>query len=179
MNFAVIGLGFGDEGKGMVTNYLSSKFVDTFVVRYSGGPQAGHTVCTKNGFRHIFSNFGSGTLNATSTYWSELCPIDPEAIVREKQVLFEKGFNPRLYIDNKCPVITPYDRIKNQNSSSDKLNGTCGIGFGATIQREEDHYSLTAKDLFYASVLGRRYGCLKPLSLSGSLGRLPTNSLRT
>jgi len=40
MKFAVIGLGFGDEGKGMVTDYLCSKSYNPLVVRFSGGHQA-------------------------------------------------------------------------------------------------------------------------------------------
>ena len=47
---AVIGLGFGDEGKGLVTNYLEG----SLVIRYSGGQQAGHNVVLKDGKSHIF-----------------------------------------------------------------------------------------------------------------------------
>ena len=67
---AVIGLGFGDEGKGSVVSYLTKACDSTIVARFSGGHQVGHTVCTNN-TRHVFSNFGSGTLNGTPTYWSK------------------------------------------------------------------------------------------------------------
>ncbi len=58
---AVIGLGFGDEGKGITTDYLCSRANNPLVIRFSGGQQAGHTVVNKFG-KHTFSNFGSGTL---------------------------------------------------------------------------------------------------------------------
>ena len=67
----VIGLGFGDEGKGITTSYLCKKLEGTkIVVRFNGGHQAGHTVVF-NGKRHIFSSWGSGTLQGIPTYWSE------------------------------------------------------------------------------------------------------------
>jgi adenylosuccinate synthase len=147
---AVIGLGFGDEGKGLVTNYLSLLNPYAAVVRYSGGQQAGHTV-VKGEVRHIFSNFGSGTLNGAPTYWSEFCTVDPVGLYNELKVLQEKGIEPKLYINKKCPVTTPMD--KKVNRIQDEANGTCGVGVGTTKQREEDHYSLLFEDLFHPTIL--------------------------
>lgn len=148
---AVIGLGFGDEGKGLVTDYLSSWLPDSLVVRYSGGHQAGHTVC-RNGIRHVFSNFGSGTLNGTPTYWSPFCTIDPVGIQREYNALERYGPVSSLFIHQDCPVTTPYD-IYASRAGKYLKNGTCGLGFGATIQREEDYYHLKFRDLEFPSVL--------------------------
>lgn len=150
MKSAVIGLGFGDEGKGLVTSYLASKSLNPLVVRYSGGQQAGHTV-VKGKTKHIFSNFGSGTINSAPTYWSKFCTIDPIGLINELHVLLKKGINPTLYIDKECPVTTPYDVLYNQKN--DSINGTCGVGVGATLLREESYYSLLAGDLYYPSVL--------------------------
>lgn len=150
MELAVIGLGFGDEGKGLVTDYLCSKSLNPLVVRYSGGQQAGHTV-VKNGIRHVFANFGSGTLSGASTYWSNFCTIDPVGLINELHILLKKGVSPILYIDGECPVTTPFDILHNQ--ITDKINGTCGVGYGSTINREESFYSLKAKDLYYPSIL--------------------------
>src|SRR5271157_842973 len=144
-SFAVIGLGFGDEGKGLVTDYLCSQLSDPLVIRYSGGQQAGHTVYFNN-IKHIFSNFGSGTLRGAPTYWSKFCTVDPVGIVNELNILLEKGIKPLLYIDDECQITTPFDKIFNQTSTNNLNNGTCGVGFGATIQRVEDHYSLTIGD---------------------------------
>jgi adenylosuccinate synthase len=155
MNAVVIGLGFGDEGKGLTTDFLVRQLQKTgkvIVVRFSGGQQAGHTVVSKNdGVSHVFSNFGSGTLAGASTYWSKFCTVDPVGVVRESNILREKGARPLLYIDEDCPVTTPYDKIDNQ--LRDRANGTCGTGFGSTLKREENWYSLKAGDLKFPSIL--------------------------
>jgi len=152
MNVAIIGAGFGDEGKGLTTDYLCSKLGNPLVIRYSGGQQAGHTVI-RNGIRHVFSNFGSGTLQEVPTLWSRFCTVDPQGIRNELEVLKEKGINPILYIDPTCEITTPFEKYYNQSNPAYVNNGTCGVGVGATMQRKENHYSLTYGDLFYPSVL--------------------------
>lgn len=149
---AVIGLGFGDEGKGMTTNYLCSLSENPIVVRYSGGPQAGHTV-VHNGVRHVFSSFGAGTLSGAPTHWTKRCPVDPVSFYNEYCVLDEKGIVPTIFIDNDCPIITPYDKRANQNDSDNINHGSCGLGFGKTIEREEKRYSLKFSDIFNKTVL--------------------------
>ena len=53
---AVIGLGYGDEGKGLTVGKIAHNLNgSTVVVRYSGGPQAAHRVVTKDGLEKIFS----------------------------------------------------------------------------------------------------------------------------
>lgn len=148
----VIGLGFGDESKGLTTDFLAEEIGDpnfATVVRFSGGQQAGHTV-HRNGVAHVFSNFGSGTLYGVPTYWGKSCTIDPPAIIREYQALSAKGISPVLYINDECPVTTPYDKVANQ--LKDRANGTCGTGFGQTWKREEAFYSLKAVDLLFPSI---------------------------
>lgn len=149
---AVIGLGFGDEGKGQTVNYLCQANPIDLVVRFNGGHQAGHTVIN-HGVRHVFSNFGSGTLQGIDTYWSKFCTIDPVGIYNEYKALKEKGFTPVLYIDSKCPVTTPYDKRANQMNQINRDDGTVGVGYGTTLQREENYYSLLFKDLFYEPVM--------------------------
>jgi len=149
---AVIDLGFGDSGKGILTDYLCSEAQSPVVVRFSGGSQAGHTV-VRDGVRHVFSNFGSGTLSGIPTYWSRFCTVDPEALITEFHVLKAKGADPYMTIHPDCPITTPFDRHFNQHSALTKEHGTCGVGFGATIEREENFYSLRFKDLFNTSVL--------------------------
>jgi adenylosuccinate synthase len=152
MRVAVIGLGFGDEGKGMVTDYLCSQSHNAIVVRFSGGHQAGHTVVTEDK-RHVFSNFGSGTLRNIPTYWSQFCTIEPIGLIRELQILLSMGLTPSLYIDERCPITTPYEIKHNQEIHELEKHGTCGVGFGATIEREENMHSITAIDLNYPAVL--------------------------
>ena len=151
-NKAIIGLQFGDEGKGITTDYHVSKSVYPLVIRYSGGQQAGHQVRVGD-TRHIFSNFGSGTLRGADTYWSKFCTVDPIGMMNEYIVLLEKGILPTLYIDERCPVTTPYDAYHNQSVETVNQHGSCGIGVGATMGREEDFYSLTVGDLFTPSIL--------------------------
>ena len=87
MNSAVVGLGFGDEGKGLVTDYLCSKNPgSTLVVRTSGGHQVGHTAC-RDGYKHMFANFGSGTLLCCPTYWDKRCTFEPTGFVKEHGIL--------------------------------------------------------------------------------------------
>jgi adenylosuccinate synthase len=161
-SYAVIGLGFGDEGKGLTVNSLCRQLVKkTLVIRFSGGQQAGHTVTLPDGRSHVFSNFGSGTFQGSHTYWSRFCTLDPVGLIKERDILAEKGTFPGLYIDARSPVTTPYDKLYNQTVSSALQHGTCGAGVGATLQREEKFYSLLAGDLLYPSVVRIKLALIK------------------
>ena len=148
----IIGLGFGDEGKGIMTDFVCSQATNPLVIRFNGGSQAGHTV-NYNGFSHVFSNFGSGTFRGAPTYWSRFCALYPKAVLNEYDILVEKGFPPMLYVDGMCPVTTDYDIFFNQNRERKDGHGSCGAGFGATMKRNESPYKLYAKDLQYPSVV--------------------------
>lgn len=153
MNKAVIGIGYGDEGKGITTDFLClHSNNNTLVVRFSGGQQAGHTVFL-NGIRHVFSNFGSGTLRGVPTYWAKYCTVDPVGLMNELDILIEKGVNPLLYIDERCPITTPFDICYNQEIEKINQHGSVGVGVGATINREEKFYSLQFGDLFHEPVM--------------------------
>jgi adenylosuccinate synthase len=143
---AVIGLGFGDEGKGLTVNALCQSTEKPLVVRYSGGQQAGHTVTLPGGKSHVFSNFGSGTLNGVPTYWSQYCTFDPVGVANEANLLFKKGIIPKLYVNQDCPITTPFEKLVNRTSEA-MQHGTCGVGVGATIDRQEKLYSLVVGDL--------------------------------
>ena len=151
--FIVLGLGFGDEAKGSTTDFLSFLNPNSLIVRFSGGHQAGHSVELPNGLKHVFHNFGSGTLRGTPTYWSKYCTMEPGGIVREYNKLIEKGVTPRLFIDNRCPVVTPYDISANRQKEKRSKHGTCGVGFGKTIKRQEGKYKLFAADLLFPEIL--------------------------
>ena len=149
----VIGLGYGDEGKGLTTNYLCLRAhsrYDSIVVRFSGGQQAGHTV-VKGKNKHVFSNLGSGTLAGVDTYWSKFCTFDPVGFIREYELLAD--LDSIMFIDNSSPVTTPYEIMSNQNDELIREHGTCGVGVGTTLEREEQMYSILFHDLFYDEVL--------------------------
>lgn len=152
MHKAVIGGLFGDEGKGRVVSWLCKTPRETLVVRFSGGQQAGHTV-EFNGIRHVFSNFGSGTLQGVPTYWSRFCSVDPQGIGNEYDLLVSKGVNtPDLWLDFKAPITTPYDKWHNIQRDAKLNHGTCGVGVGSTFQREENHFHLLVEDIFYPHI---------------------------
>ncbi len=154
-NTVVIGLGAGDEGKGVVTEYLCSKDPDnTIVVRFSGGQQAGHKVC-KGDKEHIFSQFGSGTLSGCPTYWSKYCTFDPFAAWNEYKQLKEIDItNPMIAFHPSCIVTTPYDVFVNREM--EKEHGTCGTGFYRTKKRNQDGVVLTLFELLDLSPSQRR-----------------------
>ncbi len=146
-----LGAGYGDEGKGSFVNYLCSKSKHSLVVRFSGGHQVGHTVVVGD-IRHVFSNFGSGTLQGVPTYWSEYCTIDPIGLLNEGNALRDMGFNPELIINANAMVTTPFDTLKNISLDGTTKHGSVGVGFGTTIQRNEDHYRLFVRDLQYPAI---------------------------
>lgn len=156
MSSIVLGAGYGDEGKGLVTSWLCSKNNSSwlnrepFVVRFSGGQQAGHTVVLDRK-RHVFSNFGSGTLQGVPTYWSKYCTFYPLSFMNEYHALRMLGVKPVFYIDPRCPVTTPYDVFINRNNERQKGN-TVGMGIGQTWDRHKKHYKLILQDLFCESV---------------------------
>lgn len=153
-SFAVIGLGFGDEGKGLTVNSICKELKVPLVVRFSGGQQAGHTVTLPDGTSHVFSNFGSGTLKGHSTYWTKYCTFDPVGVKREWEVLTPKtGVRPILFVDKNCPVTTPYEKWYNRKISKAMNHGTCGVGVGATYKREQASCSLLAGDLQFPEVV--------------------------
>lgn len=158
----VIGLGFGDEGKGLTTNYLCHQSNKPLVIRFSGGHQAGHTVVLEDGTRHVFSSFGAGTLNGVPGYWSRFCTIYPLGLFNELASLLEKGIEPILYVDALTLVTTPYDVFYNRNTEKINQHGSCGLGFGATVTRDKrSPYKLYAQDLFYPTVLKQKLNAIK------------------
>ena len=149
----VIGCGFGDEGKGKVVSYLCSQSTNPLVIRFCGGHQAGHHVVLSEKLDHVFSNFGSGTLQGFDSYWSQFCTVDPVGILNELDVLKSKGVDPVLYLNECCPVTTCLEKISNKNNAVTCKHGTCGVGIGQTFKREEDHYSILVRDLYNPTVL--------------------------
>jgi len=150
----VVGLGFGDEGKGHVVDYLFSEQKDIYTgVRYTGGQQAAHRVITEDGKDHVFHHFSSGTFRGANTVWIAKT-MNPLSFMREYSVLrdlFE--IKPFVHIAPECLVTTPWDYFSNRQDDTYLKNGTTGAGYGKTIQRDEDHFRLRFLDLMFPSVL--------------------------
>jgi len=148
----VIGLGFGDEGKGNVTNALANE--KSLVIRFNGGHQAGHNVHYGKQ-QHTFSSFGAGSLKGANTYISEFCTLNPVSFENERKVLKKKVPNlPNAFINENTMLTTPFDILEQQSSHvRNSEYGTVGVGFGTTIERNEAHFNIYARDLFYPKVL--------------------------
>jgi len=148
---AIVGGLFGDEGKGKTVSSLALNYKNPIIIRFNGGQQAGHRVVLEDGRSHIFSNFGSATLQNVPTYWSQYCTFDPIATFKEL-IELKKICEPKLFVDENCPVTTPYDQFANIENEKKNKHGTCGYGVGQTLQREEDFYHLKVRDLRYPFV---------------------------
>ena len=160
MNLAVVGPFFGDEGKGQtVHNYCKRLSGGTVVIRFSGGPQSGHTVRYK-GTTHIFSNFGSGTLLDLPTYWSHHCVIDPVAAICEREDLKKLGHEPFVIYNPNCEVLLPYDKISQVTDSINLMHGTVGTGYKKCLDRVKAGFHLTILDCMNLHVLKYKVGSM-------------------
>lgn len=148
---AVIGANFGDEGKGTVVDYLSAQGAG-MVVRYNGGAQAGHTVVTPDGRRHVFSHIGAGAFCGVPTFLSQFFVCNPILFFEELARLNAIGVNPIVYGHPNCLVTTFADMFINQEKErerGDKRHGSCGVGFSETITRSElPELKITMSDLW-------------------------------
>lgn len=129
----LVGLQWGDEGKGKIVDMLSKDF--DVVARYQGGANAGHTIIIdgKKTVLHlipsgIFTNniicvIGNGTV------------IDPQALIDEIELLTKDGIDldGRLFISKDAHIILPYHKIIDaiNESKNDKI-GTTKKGIGPT-----------------------------------------------
>jgi adenylosuccinate synthase len=132
-NVIVVGLQWGDEGKGKIVDYLSRKA--DVVARYQGGHNAGHTVVINNE-KFILHLIPSGIL-----YKDKLCLIgngvvvDPSALIEEMKGLKQRGVEveKNLYLSKNAHLIMPYHMIidrENERLRGRKSIGTTGRGIG-------------------------------------------------
>lgn len=139
---AIIGAGYGDEGKGLLTDALAAQDPsNTVVVRFNGGAQAGHTVTLADGRRHVFSHFGAGSFSGASTYLSRHFVAHPMLFAKERAALEDLGVEPRVVVDPRSFVTTPWDMLVNQwveDARGPRRHGSVGVGFGETLERHRD-----------------------------------------
>lgn len=134
-NHIVIGANFGDEGKGLITDYLSSKLNDNIVIRFNGGAQAAHTV-EHYDRRHVFHHIGSGTLRGSATFLSHYFIVNPR--VFNQEIISVPEDNVRVYAHRSAMLTTPYDWLLNQRVESHRgkqQHGTTGMGINETVSR--------------------------------------------
>ncbi len=155
MNTVLIGLQWGDEGKGKVIDVLSKDA--HYIVRYQGGNNAGHTVVV-DGDSFIFHLLPSGVLHK-----NKICVIgngvvvDPGVLIDELSSLEKKGFSigRRLKISEQAHVIFPYHRILDgfrETKRSNKI-GTTGRGIGPCYADKSSRCGIRMGDLLNPRLL--------------------------
>jgi adenylosuccinate synthase len=137
----VVDLGFGDSGKGTVTDHLVRATGARLVVRFNGGAQAGHTVVLGDGRSHTFSQLGAGSfVPEVRTHLSRFMLVHPGGLLEEARLLEGKGVEgvlSRVSIDPEALVISPFQQAANRLREvlrGEARHGSCGLGIGETAQ---------------------------------------------
>lgn len=160
----VVDLGFGDCGKGLVTDYLVRSTGAGLVVRFNGGAQAGHNVVAPDGRHHTFAQFGAGTLAGARTFLSRHVVVHPTALLLEAQALERTGVSDplsRIRVSEGARIVTPFHQAANrlrELARGDARHGSCGVGIGETVEHALDHpdEAVTARDLRDVRLLRRK-----------------------
>lgn len=122
----ILGLQWGDEGKGKIVDVLSPEY--DIIARFQGGPNAGHTL-EFNGIKHILHNIPSGVFREnTINIIGNGVVLDPVIFKKEVETLKKLGVNPEknLRISRKAHLILPSHRIL--DAASEKAKGKTKIG---------------------------------------------------
>jgi len=148
VNKAVIGLQWGDEGKGKIVDYLSEKF--DLVARYQGGNNAGHTVIVED-VTYKLNLIPSGVIRGKVCFLGQGIVLDPEHFLKEYQQICEKISNPNIYLSSNIPLILPYhkqlDKINESILTGEDKIGTTAKGIGPAYQDKVGRKSIKLYDL--------------------------------
>lgn len=151
----VIGKNFGDEGKGLATDYFSGKAQkqdrSCLVIRHNGGAQAGHTVDLPEK-RFVFHQLSSGSFRNADTFWADTFMPDlyklPEEIADFSAL---HGTIPKIYGHGNCRCVSIDDVLINmalETSRGEKRHGSCGMGINEAVERSKDGvFGITLKQL--------------------------------
>ena len=149
----VIGMAYGDEGKGMTVGFLSRlRYGQTgrqpIVARWNGGPQAAHNVRI-GGKHHTFSQYGSGSLTGAWTLLTDKMLVSPFALMEETVDLMEHcGVSDplsRMIIDRSAPILLPLHAEVNRELERKRGSGRHGsTGIGVGVAREYEDIMSTA-----------------------------------
>ena len=127
----VLGAFYGDEGKGKIIDYLAND--SDFVVRFSGGNNAGHSI-EVDGKKFAFHLIPSGILNKNAkAILGNGVVIDPKVLLEEIENLKQNGYKvDNLYISDKAHLILPYHIELDEMYESIRTNkiGTTKRGIG-------------------------------------------------
>ena len=154
----VVGLQWGDEGKGKIVDALARDF--DMVVRYAGGANAGHTVVF-DGNKFVLHLIPTGILHPDKT-----CVIgngvvfDIETFFEEVEELHSHGFKTagRLFVSDRAHVVFPFhkelDKLKEKARGESKI-GTTARGIGPCYADKADRIGIRVCDLVNEDMLGR------------------------
>ncbi|HHW31390.1 MAG TPA: adenylosuccinate synthase [Clostridiaceae bacterium] len=154
---AIVGINWGDEGKGRMVDLLSEKY--DIVVRYQGGNNAGHTVVNEKG-KFILNLLPSGILrDKTINVMGPGMVIDVEHLFYEIKKLVDAGIKispENLKISDKAVISMPYHKLLDcleENRLGDKKFGSTRRGIAPVYADKFMKKALRMGDLFYYDAL--------------------------
>ena len=159
----LLGLCYGDEGKGKIVDYLAKDY--DVVARFGGGDNCGHTVY-KDGTKIVLHLIPSGILNDSClNIIGNGVVINPISLMKEIKMLQELGIDvkSKIVISDKAHIITPLhikkDSINEELRGSDKIGSTLkGIGPCYTDKASRDGYRMIdIKDKLFKHHFGMRF----------------------
>ena len=142
----LLGLQWGDEGKGKIVDYLAPKY--DFIARFQGGPNAGHTL-EFDGIKHVLHQIPSGIFRDNKhNIIGNGVVLDP-VIFMDEIIQIEKKFNldltKILSISTRAQLISPVhrllDKILEKNKGDSKIGSTLK-GIGPTYQDKIGRHGL-------------------------------------
>ncbi|MGV3507733.1 MAG: adenylosuccinate synthase [Sphingobacteriaceae bacterium] len=147
----LLGLQWGDEGKGKIVDVLSPKY--DLIARFQGGPNAGHTLEFDNQ-KYVLNTIPSGIFNEkTMNLIGNGVVIDPIILKRELENLKKSGFDPvadkKLVIARKAHLILPTHQLLDAASESKMGDGKIGStlkGIGPTYMDKTGRNGLRVGD---------------------------------
>ena len=162
MNKAVIGLQWGDEGKGKIVDYLSEDF--DLVVRYQGGNNAGHTVIVDD-TTYKLNLIPSGVIRGKICFLGQGVVLDPNHFSNEYDQIKKKINNPKIYLSSNISLILDYhkqlDKINESILNSEKKIGTTSKGIGPAYQDKVGRKSIKLYDLKSKKIIEEKMHSIK------------------
>ena len=146
----LLGLQWGDEGKGKIVDVLTSKY--DIIARFQGGPNAGHTL-EFDGIKHVLRTIPSGIFHKKSiNIIGNGVVIDPVVFQKELEGLakFDIDIQSRLIISRKAHLILPTHRLLDAASEASKGKAKIGStlkGIGPTYMDKTGRNGLRVGDI--------------------------------
>ena len=160
-NLVVIGLQWGDEGKGKVVDLLTDQA--QAVVRFQGGHNAGHTLVI-GGKKTVLSLIPSGILHPhVQCLIGNGVVLSLEALFKESDMLIAEGVPvfERLRVSPACPLIlashVALDRAREKAQGANAI-GTTGRGIGPAYEDKVARRALRVADLFHRERFAAKLG---------------------